>query len=101
MTLVIKALKEFDLLEWAVKQRPNSAWSFICCTNITFNLTKLSFPKYYGKPCILPKHLLSNKSVQSLLCNEKSKSYKDNLCFFCAPALKLICKCVNKLFIKV
>ena len=64
---------------------PNTKYTFVKCTNISFYVTKLSGVAI-GAPVDLPEHLLKNKGLYSLTAR-KGKPYNDRLCFFRALAL--------------
>ena len=66
---------------------PNTKYTFVKCTNISFYVTKLSGVAI-GAPIDLPGYLLNNKGLYSLTKSKKTgKRYDDRLCFFRALAL--------------
>jgi hypothetical protein len=85
-----------DLLEYAKNQRPNSQWIAYQVTNLTFNFSKMPFPKF-GSPCHLPIHIKTNRSIMSL-ANDGHKKYTDNLCFFRSLALSQLCSCSGRCY---
>ncbi len=66
---------------------PNTKYTFVKCTNISFYVTKLPGVAI-GAPVDLPEHLQNNKGLYSLTKSRNSgRSYDDRLCFFRALAL--------------
>ena len=81
----IESILRIDLKSHVVY--PNSKFSFIKSTNVTFYLTHLhGSPIGTGK--VLPKFLMGNQGLYTLIkSNNSGKPYKDNLCFFRCLAL--------------
>ena len=66
---------------------PNSRFTFVKLTNVTFFVTKL-LRVPIGSSVELPKHLLTNKGLISLV-KLKGQPYNDNLCLFRCLALHM------------
>ena len=64
---------------------PNTKYSFVKCTNVSFYVTRLPGVAI-GGPVDLPEYLQNNKGLYSLTAR-KGKPYNDSLCFFRALAL--------------
>ena len=64
---------------------PNTKYTFVKCTNISFYVTKLPGVAI-GAPVDLPEYLLNNRGLYSLTAR-RGKKYTDRLCFFRALAL--------------
>ena len=72
-------------LEDKVISRPNTEWVFICVTNVTFFIFKMSGVPI-GAATELPEHLINNRGLISLTgC--RGKRYDDDKCFFRCLAL--------------
>lgn len=89
-------IEQTDLMQHALAQRPNSEWTVLRLTNLTFFLSKLQFSKF-GSPNSLPDYIKSNRSILSLESNGHKK-FDDNLCFFRALALAISCQCQNRCY---
>ena len=87
-------IDETDLTQHALAKRPNSSWTVLRITNLTFSLTKIGFSKF-GTPSKLPSYIMKNRSLMTLL-TDRHKPFNDNLCFFRALALALECKCKKR-----
>ena len=78
---LVEKLKTRDILEHQLQQRPNTKWRLSHITNvlyITYNLRHI-----IGSMVVLPDSLLSKRSINCLLYNNKhSNPYNDNLCMF-------------------
>lgn len=72
-------LENTNLLEKI--QRPDSKWTFLRITNITFYVYRLSGSPI-GALVNLPTHLLNNKGLHSLIKNKRGRNYDDKKCFF-------------------
>ena len=82
-------IKHTDILQWAISQRPDSAWVCELVTNVTFFINRIiNHPIGYVAMTPLPTYSKKNKAVIGL---EKEpihgKRYNDNLCLFRCIAL--------------
>lgn len=70
---------------------PNTKYTFVKATNVTFYLTKLIGVAIGSLPASkLPNFLRNNKGLNALVTSNKTgKAYTDNLCFFRCLALFL------------
>ena len=91
---IVAIIEQHDLLQFALAKRPDSSWTVIQITNLTFSLSKLQFPKF-GAPTHLPKHISNNRSIMGLL-SDGHKKFQDSLCFFRALALAISCECKHR-----
>ena len=87
-------IEQTDLMQFALNKRPDSAWSVIQITNLTFSLSKLVYSKF-GSPSYIPDHIKNNQSILTLETNGYTK-FQDNLCFFRALAIAKTCVCKKR-----
>ena len=83
-------IRESDILQWAVAQRPNSDWICEMVTNATFFLNRIDDHPIGCVGVALPDYVKHNKAIVGL---EKDRyhmtTYNDNLCLFRCLALHL------------
>ena len=86
----LERIREPDILQWAVAQRPNSDWVCEHVTNATFFLNRIVDHPIGCVGIVLPPHIKRNKSIIGLETDCYSKTtYNDNLCLFRCLALHL------------
>ena len=79
-------LGDKDFIESATRNRPDTSWTVHAITNITFWTYPVS-DHPIGFPTSISPHLLSNKSIKSLLTDSNGRAYSDKKCFFRALAV--------------
>ena len=89
----LERIRETDVLQWAINQRPDSAWVCELVTNITFFVNRIiDHPIGCVGMIPLPPYIKKKKSIIGL---EKEpihhKRYNDNLCLFRCLALHRGC----------
>ena len=86
----LERIREPDILQWAVAQRPNSNWVCEHVTNATFFLNRIDDHPIGCVGVALPDYVKHNKAIVGL---EKDRyhmtTYNDNLCLFRWLALHL------------
>ena len=86
----LERIREPDILQWAVAQRPNSDWVCEHVTNATFFVNKIVQHPIGCVGVNLPTYVKNNKAIGGL---EKDRhrhaTYNDNLCLFRCLALHL------------
>ena len=90
----LERIRETDVLQWAINQRPDSAWVCELVTNVTFFVNRIiEHPIGCVGMTDLPMYIKRNKAVIGL---EKepihAKRYNDNLCLFRCLALHRGCE---------
>ena len=90
----LERIRETDVLQWAINQRPDSAWVCELVTNVTFFVNRIiDHPIGCVGMTDLPMYIKKNKAVIGL---EKepihAKRYSDNLCLFRCLALHRGCE---------
>ena len=85
----LEQIKEPDLLNWAVSQRPNSDWICEMVTNVTFFVNKIVDHPIGCVGIVLPPHIKRNKAIIGLETDGNGRPYIDNLCLFRCLALHL------------
>ena len=60
----IQQLRDMDIFESILQQRPNSKWVYNVVTNVIFTLTFLDFP--IGSRVALPDYLMNHRSIIAL-----------------------------------
>ena len=85
----LERIKQNDILQWALSQRPDSAWVCELVTNVTFFINKIiNHPIGCVAMTPLPTYIKKNKSIIGVEREAKyGKRYKDNLCPFRCLAL--------------
>ena len=86
-------IREADVLQWAINQRPDSAWDCELVTNATFFVNRIiDHPIGCVGMIPLPDYIKKNKAVVGLEADPKcGKRYGDNLCLFRCLALQRGC----------
>ena len=81
----LERIRETDVLQWAINQRPDSAWVCELVTNATFFVNRIvDHPIGCVNMIPLPVYIKKNKAVICLETDPKySKRYTDNLCLRC------------------
>ena len=86
----LEQIREPDILQWAVAQRPNSDWVCEHVTNATFFLNRIVQHPIGCVGVTLPDYVKNNKAIVGLVKDHNRKStYNDNLCLFRCLALHL------------
>ena len=87
----MERIKEPDLLNWAVSQRPNSDWICEMVTNVTFFVNKILQHPIGCVGIVLPPHIKRNKSNIGLETDgySEGRPYVGNLCLFRCLGLHL------------
>ena len=81
-------IRETDVLQWAIAQRPDSAWVCELVTNATFFVNRIIDHPIGCVGVTLPAYVKNNKAVIVLEREPNhSKRYTDNLCLFRCLAL--------------
>ena len=80
----LERIRETDVLQWAINQRPDSAWVCELVTNVTFFVNRIiDHPIGCVGMISLPVYIKKNKAVIGLEKEpNNSKRYSDNLCLF-------------------
>ena len=89
----LERIRETDVLQWAINQRPDSAWVCELVTNVTFFVNLIiDHPIGCVNMTPLPVYIKKNKAVICLETDPKyGKRYTDNLCLFRCLALHRGC----------
>ena len=87
----LERIRESDILQWAISQRPNSDWVCERVTNATFFVNKIVKHPIGCVGVTLPDYLKHNKAVVGLAKDEHGATYNDNLCLFRCLALHQGC----------
>ena len=85
----LERIREPDILQWAVAQRPNSDWVCEHVTNATFFLNRIEDYPIGCVGVILPDYVKTNKAIVGLAKDEHGAIYNDNLCLFRCLGLHL------------
>ena len=85
----LERIREPDILQWAIAQRPNSDWVCEHVTNATFFLNKIVHHPIGCVGVTLPDYLKHNKAIVGLTKDEHGVTYNDNLCLFRCLGLHL------------
>ena len=94
----LERIREPDILQWAIAQRPNSDWVCELVTNATFFVNKILQHPIGCVGVTLPDYLKHNKAIVGLEkdhhCNA---TYNDNLCLFRCLAIHQGCdvRCIE------
>ena len=85
----LERIKQNDILQWVISQRPDSAWVCELVTNVTFFINKIiNHPIGCVAMTPLPTYIRKNKAVIDLEREPiHCKRYDDNLCLFRCLAL--------------
>ena len=88
----LERIREPDILQWAIAQRPNSDWVCELVTNVTFFLNRII---HHPIGCVgvnLPDYVKHNKAIVGLAKDHyRMRTYNDNLCLFRCLALHQGC----------
>ena len=88
----LERIREPDILQWAIAQRPNSDWVCELVTNVTFFLNRII---HHPIGCVgvnLPDYVKHNKAIVGLAkYHYRTRTYNDNLCLFRCLALHQGC----------
>ena len=88
----LERIRETDVLQWAIAQRPDSAWVCELVTNATFFVNRIIDHPIGCVGLTLPAYVKNNKAVIGLEKDHKySKRYTNNLCLFRCLALHRGC----------
>ena len=87
----LERIREPDILQWAVAQRPNSDWVCEHVTNATFFLNRIVQHPIGCVGVTLPDYVKNNKAIVGLTKDEHGATYNDNLCLFRCLALHQGC----------
>ena len=90
----LERIRETDVLQWAINQRPDSAWVCELVTNVTFFVNRIiEHPIGCVGMTDLPMYIKKNKAVIALDTEPQyTKRYNDNLCLFRCLALHRGCE---------
>ena len=84
----LERIREPDILQWAIAQRPNSDWVCEHVTNATFFLNRIVQHPIGCVGVTLPDYV-KNKAIVGLEKDHHGAVYRDNLCLFRCLALHL------------
>ena len=89
----LERIREADVLQWAINQRPDSAWVCELVTNATFFVKRIiDHPIGCVGMIPLPIYIKKNKAVVGLEVDPiHGRRYRDNLCLFRCLALQQGC----------
>ena len=87
----LERIKETDVLQSAIAQRPNSDWVVELVTNVTFFINRIVQHPIGCVGVVLPDYVKHNKAVVGLAKDEHGATYNDNLCLFRCLALHQGC----------
>ena len=89
----LERIRETDVLQWAINQRPDSAWVCELVTNVTFFGNRIiDHPIGCVGMMFLPSYIKKKKSIIGLETEPNhNKRYNDNLCLFRCLALHRRC----------
>ena len=89
----LERIRETDVLQWAINQRPDSAWVCELVTNVTFFVNRIiDHPIGCVGMTALPMYI-KNKAIIGLEKEgNNNKRYSDNLCLFRCLALHRGCE---------
>ena len=89
----LERIREADVLQWAINQRPDSAWVCELVTNATFFVNRIiDHPIGCVGMIPLPVYIKKNKAVVGLEADPiHGRRYGDNLCLFRCLALQQGC----------
>lgn len=81
LTKLQRRLERLNVVDYILKQRPNTKWKPVLVTNVHFSLFHLNY--LLGAPLQLPDYIISSKSIVTLDKRRRDgKPYDDNLCAF-------------------
>ena len=83
-------LNKTDVIDSCSRERMNTTWRFYKLTNLTGFAALLKGVPMRCKDAVLPEPLFRNGTINCLTFEEITRQpYNDNLCLFCALALRL------------
>ena len=86
----LERIREPDILQWAIAQRPNSDWVVELVTNATFFLNKIVQHPIGCVGVALPDYVKRNKAIVGLKKDRhRMAAYNDNICLFRCLSLHL------------
>ena len=86
----LERIREPDILQWALAQRPNSDWVCEHVTNATFFLNRIVQHPIGCVGVTLPDYVKNNKAIVGLVKDHyRTRTYNDNICLFRCLALHL------------
>ena len=86
----LERIREPDILQWAIAQRPNSDWVVELVTNATFFLNRIIQHPIGCVGVALPDYVKRNKAIVGLKKDRhRMATYSDNLCLFRCLSLHL------------
>ena len=86
----LERIREPDILQWAIAQRPNSDWVCEHVTNATFFLNRIVQHPIGCVGVALPDYVKNNKAIVRLVKDHyRTRTYNDNICLFRCLALHL------------
>ena len=75
-----KRLDRLNVMDYILKQRPDTKWKAMLVTNVHFSLFHLNY--VLGAPVQLPDYIKTSQSIVCLDKNRKGQQYENNLCAF-------------------
>ena len=87
----LKSIEQKDVLQYAINNRPNSAWTCQLVTNVTFFVNHIRDHPIGSPRATLPDYIKRNMSVISLDKDTRGVKYDDGLCIFRCLALSQGC----------
>ena len=85
----LERIKENDILQWAIAQRPNSEWVCELVTNVTFFVNRIVQHPIGCVGINLPDYVKNNEAIVRLDKDSHGVIYNDSLCLFRCLALQL------------
>ena len=86
----LERIREPDILQWAIAQRPKSDWVVEHVTNATFFLNKIVQHPIGCVGVALPDYVKRNKAIVGLKKDRhRMAAYNDNICLFRCMSLHL------------
>ena len=86
----LERIREPDILQWAIAQRPNSDWVCEHVTNATFFLNRIVQHPIGCVGVTLPDYVKNNKAIVGLVKDHyRTRTYNDNICLFRCLALHM------------
>ena len=85
----LERIREPDILQWAIAQRPNSDWVVELVTNVTYFVNRILQHPIGCVGLVIPAYVKNNKSTIALEKDHHGRPYVDNLCLFRCLGLHL------------
>ena len=95
----VEDLAATDVSEQVVARRPNTEWTLVNVTNLTFYLYKILGGLRIGVAPDLPEYLLRNRHLVSMI-KARGERIKDNACFFRCLVFSQECRCQGRCYCK-